>query len=371
MAKSTDAIASESTYTKWQREEDIPIHKGFWVDPGSLELAHWKRKGCLGAYVNMADQELLDTQVFEIPVKGQTNPERYMYEEIIYVVKGRGATTIWHEGMPKQTFEWQEGSLFSPPLNCWRQHFNGQGDQPARLVAVTSAPHVINLFHSNDFIYNNPFVFHDRYRPEQDYFSGKGEQKGFAIPDSGGTRYSGRVLRVWKTNFIPDVRRFDHLTDHNKAMYAPGAARSIDYVLADGTIGGHINEQQSGSYKKAHRHGAAAHVMIVQGSGYSLLWQEGKEKERIRVDWKPGVIFVPPDMWYHNHFSTGKEPTRQLAMRWGGEYIGVNRGIQRNYGDLIEYEDEDPRIRREFEEECRMNGVEMRMPPVVYSNQRG
>lgn len=366
MANSTGI--SETTYVKWQREEGVPVHTGFWADPTSLEVAYWERKGCLGAYANLADQESLDTYVAEIPAGAQTKPERYMYEEIIYVLSGRGATTVWYEDMPKQTFEWQEGSLFSPPLNSWRQHFNGQGNQPARFVALTSAPHVINLFHSKDFVYNNPFIFKDRYRAEQDFFTARGEQKSFAIPEKENSRYRGRVLKIWKTNFIPDVRRFDQLTDHNKAMYAPGAARSVDYVLADNTIGGHIVDQQSGFYKKAHRHGPGAHLIIVKGTGYSLIWEEGKKRER--VDWKPGIMFSPPDMWYHMHMSVGQGGTRQLALRWGGEYKGVSRGIDNDYGDLIEYENEDPGIRGEFEEECRKNGVEMRMPPVDYGARR-
>ena len=56
------------------------------------------------------------------------------------VVGGRGATTIWRDGSKKQTFEWGEGALFSPPLNTWYQHFNGQGDKPVRLLAMTNAP---------------------------------------------------------------------------------------------------------------------------------------------------------------------------------------------------------------------------------------
>ena len=356
----------ETTYSKWQREEGVPINRGFWADLNTTEVAYWERKGCLGAYVNLADQESIDTYVAEIPASGQTKPQRFMYEETIYILSGRGATTVWYQGMPKHTFEWQEGSLFSPPLNSWHQHFNGQGDRPVRYVALTTAPHYINLFHSKEFIYDNPFIFPDRYRPEPDYFSGKGEQKVFAVPDSEGARYRGRVRRQWKTNFIPDVPRFDQLTDHNRAMYAAGAARSVNFALSENTLGGHIVRIESGFYKKAHRHGPGAHLIIIRGSGYSLIWEEGKE--RVRVDWKPGIMFSPPDMWYHNHFSTGREPTLQLAVHWlsGGEYIGIHRGIEQDYGEQIEYEDEDPEIRKEFEDHCRKNRTDMKMPPVVY-----
>jgi hypothetical protein len=63
---------------------------------------------------------------------------------------------------------------------------------------------------------------------------------------------------------------------------------------------------------------------------------------------------------------TGKEPARLLAIHWGGEHIGVNRGTEKNYGDQIEYEDEDPEIRKEFERECKKNGVTVQMPQVTY-----
>ena len=154
-------------------------------------------------------------------------------------------------------------------------------------------------------------------------------------------------------------------------MYTPGASQSIDINLCENTMSGHIADINSGYYKKAHRHGPGAHLIVIRGSGYSLIWDEGKE--RTRVDWKPGTMFSPPDMWYHNHFSTGREQTRQLAIRWtsSGDYIGVtdHKRYSENYGEQIEYEEEDPEIRKEFEAECRKIGVEVKMPPVTYRRQ--
>ena len=56
----------ETTYGKWQREEGIPVHTGFWIDLATVALGYWPRKECLGAYVNLADQESLDAYVAEM-----------------------------------------------------------------------------------------------------------------------------------------------------------------------------------------------------------------------------------------------------------------------------------------------------------------
>lgn len=119
-----------------------------------------------------------------------------MFEEMIFILQGRGATSVWVEGSPKHVFEWQEGSLFAAPLNIWHELHNGQGDQPARFLAVTSAPLVMNLYHNFDFIFNNSFIFEDRYQPVADYFSPKGKL------------VQGLISRVWESNFIPDVNQF-------------------------------------------------------------------------------------------------------------------------------------------------------------------
>ena len=82
----------ETTYSKWQRDEGIPIHKHYWVDLYSLELGHWERKGCLGAFVNLSGQESLDAYVAEIPPGKESKPERHMFEKGIYILSGQGST---------------------------------------------------------------------------------------------------------------------------------------------------------------------------------------------------------------------------------------------------------------------------------------
>src|SRR5881392_3981979 len=102
--------------------------------------------------------------------------------------------------------------MFSPPLNTWRQHFNAQGDEPARFVALTDAPVIINRFRNLEFVFNNTFIFSDRFGGEDGYFSGKGKEV--------------QSHRTWDSNFIADVPGF-RLMEHSAAGKVPRASCSI------------------------------------------------------------------------------------------------------------------------------------------------
>ncbi len=109
----------------------------------------------------------------------------------------------------------------------------------------------------------------------------------------------------------------------------------------------------------AHRHGPGLHIVILTSKGYSLMWPEGGPV--IRVDYGPGSIFVPPEMWWHQHFNTGPEPLLHLAIGWGSEkpkrgggayvYQARNeRGEVVLVGeDVITLEQEDPKVHHDFE----------------------
>ena len=88
----------------------------------------------------------------------------------------------------------------------------------------------------------------------------------------------------------------------------------MKFILADGTMHAHSSEMPVGTYKKGHRHGADFYVFTVHGTGYSLLWYPG-QKEFERIDWKHGVVFVPPDNMFHQHFNTNLD-SRHVISPW-------------------------------------------------------
>jgi hypothetical protein len=351
------AYSSESPYEIWQRQEGIPIYKDFIIDNLlRLELQSWARTGGKAAFVNMDGAGgTCDAVIQEISPGSQLKPQRHMFEELVFILEGHGATTLWNDAGKKHTLEWQAGSLFSPPLNVWYQHFNVQGDERVRMVSLTDAPLMINRYRNLDYIFNNPFVFADRYRDDAAEWAKSGHYVEGA-----------KNGLVWESNFVSDLWSFQP----KDCIGRGGENKTTLFELADNTMSAHLSEFPAGKYKKAHRHGAGAHIIVLTGSGYSFLWEEHEEGERKRVEWGPMSMFVPPLQWFHQHFNPAGEPARYLALKpWGFKFKvedmkdsgeDVKKG-----GGQIEYEDQDPQIHRIFLDECRKRNAEPRMPQVA------
>jgi quercetin dioxygenase-like cupin family protein len=342
-----------STYDRWVAEQRIPVVRGFFVeDLNTVPVEPWELKGGLGTFVNLDGQEGAhsDGYVCEIPPGKQLKPQKHLYEEIVYVVGGRGATTIWYDEDRKQTFEWQKGSVFALPINTWHQCFNTSGSEPARYYAVTNAPLIMNLFHNQDFVFGDTFRFTDRFKGDEGHFSGDGEFIG---------------ERVWQTNFVPDVAAFELRPQPSR-----GGGVNMSFEIGNGTLTSHSSQFPVGQYKKAHRHGPGANVIIITGQGFSLLWEEGvypQAKTAHKIDWKPGSLFVPPHLWFHQHFNTGASPARYLALRWNSHNYplfriseGQDESVKEG-GNQVEFEDEDPTILDLFAGECAKHGANVQM----------
>ena len=155
-----DSMASlqGTGYYRWMQSEGIPVVEGFSVeDVRAIELGPWRRLGGKGAFVSLFGMEgQTGMYAAEIPPGGALNPERHMYEEMICILTGHGATEVWQEGGKKQLFEWEPWSLFAPPWNTWHRLVNG-GNEPVRLIAVTTAPIALDFYRNPEFIFNCPF----------------------------------------------------------------------------------------------------------------------------------------------------------------------------------------------------------------------
>lgn len=343
-------------YLDWLGEQKIPVIEDFGVDLLAVETAPWDLAGVPAAFVNLKGQgDYISVTVLEIPPGQAGEPQRHLYEEVVYVLSGHGSTAIEGPGGRTHSFEWGPKSLFALPLNARYRHFNASGAEPARLAATTNLPMVLKMFHNREFVFGNDWDFTERLGADR-HFAGEGD----FVPTRPGRH-------MWETNFVPDLDGFEL-----QQWAARGAGSSnIMFVLADGTMHAHMSEMPVGTYKKAHRHGADFHIFAVKGTGYSLLWYSGDEDFR-RVDWRHGVVYAPPDMMFHQHFNTSPEPARYLAVAFGGlrypfsedkrkTFLGMDVSLKAG-GRQIEYEDEDPRIREIYAAELARTGAEMRMP---------
>jgi len=341
------ATEKDTPYTRWVKSEGLDIISAHYVpNLHTVELKPWARRGGRGVFINHeASRTSNDCYVCEIAPAGSLEPQRQLFEEMILVLDGRGSTTVWNDAGARTAFEWKAGALFAIPLNCWHQHFNGSGREPARYVAVTNAPPVINLYEEIDFVFNARHDFVGRFNGEPDYFSNKGEQKGLLLV----------------TNFVADAVNLPLISAKERGA----GGGHIRFNMAKGSMNSHISQFPIGTYKKAHCHGPGAHVIILSGEGYSLMWPEGDEPRR--YEWQVGTMIVPPNLWLHQHFNTGTTPARYLAFKHEGVSIRNAQGVPKAWisrrigGDQIDYADEAPEIRKTFAEALSRHGLTSRM----------
>jgi cupin superfamily acireductone dioxygenase involved in methionine salvage len=347
-------------YMDFAKGEGVPIVDALGIDLFGVETKPWARLGTDGAIVHLQGRgDFTSLFVIDIPAGGKSTPQQHLFEMVVYVIDGNGSTQIETADGGKHSFEWQPKSLFALPLNCKYRFFNGSGTKRARLAAVNAAPIVMNLYHNPDFVFSNPFRFKER-EGTANHFSGEGD----FIPVKPGRN-------MWVTNFVPSVSAFE-LKEWEKR----GAGSSnMKFILADGTMHAHSSEMPVGTYKKGHRHGADFYVFTVHGTGYSLLWYDNN-KDFERIDWKHGMVFVPPDGMFHQHFNTNPTPARYLAVALGSlryPFVeskrklfggGVDTSVE-DGGNQIEYEKQDPRIHEIFLKELAKNGVQSKMGKVI------
>jgi oxalate decarboxylase/phosphoglucose isomerase-like protein (cupin superfamily) len=364
MTVKSDATATttnlwwESAYDRWLASQDVPVYSGYHIeDVRSLKLDWWSLRQCPGAVLNLVGhQGVTEAHVLEIP-PGQTLPPfRMALEEAIYVPEGQGLATVWAEGRPRITFEWQKHSLFRIPSNYFYQLTNARGDRPARTLHVSYLPSAMSIQPDPNYFFNNPYLDSaELYREESNFYSAEAR----AVREEVKRGEKASVTYHWYANFFPDLTVWDRLKSQGSRG---GGARSAGIQFPNSCIRTGLMVLPARRYKKAHRHGPGVTIVgISEGEGYVVMWPEGGE--RVVCPWREGTVFVPPNHWYHQHVNTGPVQNRQLRIFPPRPMMGYNI---RDMRQQIEYVDEDAWIRKKFEEELAKNRLTSLMPEEAY-----
>lgn len=288
-----------SPYQSWLEKvnADLPLLREEKIDDvTTLPLQPWAQLGkdVTGQYLRFADHQMIDGRIFEIPVGRNTAGQRLFCEQDVYIISGGGYTALQQEGKPEQRLTWNEGDLFSVPLNVHHRHY-GSGETPARILVISNFPMMLNLLGDEKIISENPFVSFDRYDGAPDYFKQVKDEKDLQL----------------ETNIVRDILR---LKTRPYDYRGKGNTTFRPLMAGNTMLCAHVSEMPPKAYKKAHRQTGEAFILALGGEGYSLAWPEAAWYKKRRIDWKAGSLFSPPAFWYHQNFNPGSEPARYLAI---------------------------------------------------------
>lgn len=361
-----EMVAKKTPYEEFLEDENIPVITGWAADLYKVKLRPWRRMGpgVTGAYLILEGAGgAIDNYAMELPVGGKTKPERHVFEEQVIVLSGQGEFHVWQNDPEKKAIvPFQKGSVLAPPMNTWHQFLN-TGDEPVRVAGETDLPLRLDLYRNRAFIFDNPFQFTDRYAGDPDYFDPENSKDYNSNPDHHSLSVVNFIRNAWAWRLFHAGQGYGDTDRH--------------FLMADNSMPGHVEQFPQGTYERGHRHGPGATIILLSGTGHSLLWpnnlgetpwKDGKGDKVHRVDWGPGVIFVPPLQHYHQHFNTGTAPARFI--RLGGapgnqKYkLRVEDVLSTGKNTMIRFREEDPYIRQHFEEELAQHGAKIRMPPM-------
>ena len=95
------------SYDHWMESVGIPIHRGYFIeDLRTVELGWWDERQCNAAFIQLMGQEgITSATVMEIAPGKTLPPVKFALDELIYVLQGRGVTTVWtDDGRSQENF---------------------------------------------------------------------------------------------------------------------------------------------------------------------------------------------------------------------------------------------------------------------------
>ena len=347
-------FAVKSPYNAWLEATGVPIYRDYFIeDLRTIKVGPWDQRECDTAFIDLVGQEgVTGAYVLEIPPGKTTKPFQVAVDDCIYVLAGRGITTLRaDENGPSRTFEWDTHSLFLVPANHTYQLSNTQGNQAARVLVSNYLPLAMSVLPEPEFFFNHPLM-EDRLT---------GEFYSEAVAHSSGPNAS--TASHWLGNFFPDLRAWDKL---DTMAFRGAGGRAVMIEFPGSPVTAHMSVFPSRTYKKAHRHGPGYIIVIPAGEGYSIMWPQNGEK--IVIPWHEGSCFVPPRRWFHQHFNVSEHFDRYLAIHPPEKFQGQGEKLEDPIADQIEYTEEEQLIRLRFSDELTKRGLTSLIPEEAYTD---
>ena len=177
-------------YLNWAAKEGVPIYEAFGLDLLALETKPWARFGVNGCIAHVQGRgDFMTVFVLDIPPGGSTIPQKHIFEAAFYILSGYGSTAVKRYSGEAHNFEWGMDAVFAPPLNTQYRIFNGSGTERARIAISNNLPAVLDLFHNENFVFDNPGIFPER-EGRAEHFRGEGDFIGVRP-----------CKHMWETNF--------------------------------------------------------------------------------------------------------------------------------------------------------------------------
>ncbi|MDP2355986.1 MAG: hypothetical protein Q8M31_07970 [Beijerinckiaceae bacterium] len=284
-------------YDNWARAEGVPIVTAPVVDLAEVSTAPWARFGVNGAICHVEGRcDFLTVFVLDIAAGRATKPMRHTYEDMIYVLEGRGETEVILSDGEIRRLAWAPGALFSVPINATCIH-RAPGQSAVRLASFNDMRYLMGLYRNEAFLFDNP------------------------------AKFTKRQQRAYDQRWIVDPAA-EPVHEYNEAARA-------DITLADGAIGAQVIELRAGESDLAHRQMQGRHLLCVEGEGYSLSF-ESPDGSITHRPWKRGVVIGQTSMNFHQNVA-GAHRARVVSIELGSTASPIFRGRRAAYGDTHVY----------------------------------
>jgi len=278
----------------------------------------------------------MDTTVVEIPPGGKLAARKLLAEEVIYIISGKGSTTMWKAG-PKPTkvkYEWAAGDVLSPSLNVWREHVNTSATEPARFLSMTSTPVTKNIFGT---VPSSDDVFEERWNkgviqkfekyPDGKWSTGQGDVS--LHKEDKGSMAAGHYLHDMINGKWPAFAQ----SRNGFNLRPTGDASSGGSSMAGNRLfeWEAREEMKPRGYDMYHRHPWEAVYLCIKGEMESRLTRvtdfatETQGQERV-VTWKEGDLIISESNEYHSHH-TKVAGSRFLEFKVSGYFYRMGTSI--------------------------------------------